>query len=366
MGVIAGFGFGIKYTGAITGISLVILMIWRRPRAMIRTLAYFCIPALIISLPWLLKNLHVGNPFYPFLGQGVGWDPIRQAWYSQVGTGLLSSSPSQLLSAPIIMTIIGAEGAETWHASFGPLMLMLAPTLIMGWGVYRGKAWFRYGLAFIGLLYAAWLYGAAISRLLVQPRLLFPILPILVVLLAASYLRLSEVTIGSLSMRRIFLALFVLVLVLTMFNQIGNFLEGHALQVVLGWENNEDYLYRHLGWYHAAIRRLDSLPEQSQVLFLFEPRTYYCPPARCIPDGVLDRWNWLRRRDLSNPEILSEWREEGVTHVLIYQTGVELLYEGEDPLSEADWDALASLVAEGLVEIENFGDAYLLYQLQEP
>jgi hypothetical protein len=245
-------------------------------------------------------------------------------------------------------------------------MLMLAPTLILGWGAFRGKAWFRYGLAFIGLLYAAWLYGAAISRLLVQPRLLFPILPILAVLLAASYLRLSEMTIGSLSMRRIFLALLVLVLVLTMFNQIGNFLEGHALQVVLGWDTNEDYLYRHLGWYYAAMRRLDSLPEHSQVLFLFEPRTYYCPPDRCIPDGVLDRWNWLRRRDLSNPEILSEWRQDGVTHVLIYQTGVELLYEGEDPLSESDWDALATLVDEDLVEIENFGDAYLLYQLQEP
>jgi hypothetical protein len=363
LGVLAGFGFGVKYTGAFVGVALALLMVWRRPRQAIRTMLSFGFGALIVSLPWLLKNLPMENPFYPFLGQGIGWDSIRQTWYSQVGSGLLNSSPSQLLLAPFIMTIVGAEGAETWHATFGPLMLMLAPALIVAWKTFGDKHWFRYGLAWIALLYGSWLYGAAISRLLIQPRLLFPLVPVLTLLLGAGAVSISELNLGRISLGRILNALIVFVLFLTIFNSVGGLLQDQTLEVVMGWQSSEDYLYQQLGWYHGAIRYLDSLPEGSRVLFLFEPRTYYCPGDICIPDGILDRWYWSRQRGLTNLEILEEWRQEGVTHVLVYQLGIELLQSGEGPMSIDDWNALNSLLQEQLIEVENFGNAYLLYQL---
>jgi hypothetical protein len=60
---------------------------------------------------------------------------------------------------------------------------------------------------------------------------------------------------------------------------------------------------------------------------------------------------------------MDEWRNQGVTHVLIYQLGVDLLQAGDDPLTEPDWDALDQLIQNYLVEVENFGDVYALYQL---
>jgi hypothetical protein len=364
LGSIAAFAFGVKYTGAWVGLSLAIIMVWRWPRQALKTLIYFGVAALILALPWLLKNLPTGNPMYPFIWQGEGWDSIRQAWFSRVGSGLLETAPSQLLTAPILLTILGADGAQTWDASFGPLLLMFTPVLLLGWRAYRDQPWYRYGLAWIGLLYAAWLLGAATSSLLIIPRLLFPLVPVLVILLAGSALRLFEVELKGLSLGRITLALMIVVLTLTTFGRVGEMLGSQSLQVALGWTSSEDFLYQELGWYHGAVRSIDALGDTSRVLFLFEPRAYHCPADRCIPDGILDRWYWSRQRDLTNPEILSEWRDQGATHVLVYQLGVELLQAGEDLLTNADWNALDQFVLDYLVEIENFGDAYILYEIQ--
>jgi hypothetical protein len=363
LGVLAGFAFGVKYTGAFVGLSLVILMVWRSPRRSLRTMLYFGPAALAVAAPWLLKNLPAGNPFYPFFWQGEGWDSIRQAWFSRLGTGLLDTNPSRLLTAPILMTILGADGAKPWDASFGPILLMLTPLLFIGWRAHREKTWFRYGLAWVGLLYIAWLVGAANSSLLIIPRLIFPLIPVLVILLGASALRLFDLDFNRVSLGRITLVLILLVLVLSVFSQLGEVLENQSLEVALGWISSEDYLYHRLGWYHGAIRYLEALPHDSRVLFLFEPRTFYCPPSMCIPDGILDRWHWYRQRGFSALDLMDEWRNQGVTHVLIYQLGVDLLQAGDDPLTEPDWDALDQLIQNYLVEVENFGDVYALYQL---
>jgi 4-amino-4-deoxy-L-arabinose transferase-like glycosyltransferase len=363
LGVLAGFCFGVKYTGVFVGVALLILMVWRRPRKLGRIMVYFGPAAFVVALPWLLKNLQTGSLFYPFLGNGMGWDPIRRAWFSRVGTGLLHSNPIHIVTAPIMMTILGADGAQTWDANFGPLMLLLVPLLLIGWRAYRQDIWFRYGLGWAVLLYAGWLLGAAVSSLLVIPRLLFPLVPVLAMVLGASVQRLFTVELKGLSLGRITLALILVVLLLTTVSQVGNFLEDQSLEVALGWTDSEDYLYQQLGWYHGAIRSLDALPDSSQVLFLFEPRSYYCPPGRCIPDGILDRWYWYRQRGLGIQDIVNEWCGQGVTHVLLYKLGIDLLRTGDDPLSQDDWAALDQLIQAHLVEVENFGDAYILYRL---
>ncbi|HEY43907.1 MAG TPA: hypothetical protein G4O11_07995 [Anaerolineae bacterium] len=364
-GLSAGFAFGTKYTGVVVGIGLAVLILVAQPRKVLRNLVTFGLPAVIISVPWLLKNiLIVGNPTYPFFFDGLGWDNIRANWYSQPGTGLLYTAPWKLVAAPFIMTLVGEEGAETWHATFGPLFLLLVPLIAVRWKDHRCRTWLRDALLLSLAFYLPWLYGSAVSRLMVQPRFLFPALPPLAVLSALAYDSLRSIKWRLFSAHRMIGVFIALVLILTVLQTGLDLLQHQDVSVLTGVLAEEDYLYHRLGWYYAAIEKVNDLQEGSLVLFLFEPRSYYCSPHRCLPDGILDVWYHARRLGGTSASLARAWQEEGVSHVLFYALGAQTLREkGLDPFTEEDWLELERLQDHQLTLIENYGDAYLLYEL---
>ena len=70
-GILAGFGFAIKYTAGLGFVYGLILIVWAKrgesAKVMARQLLYFGSAAGAISLPWLVRNyLLLGNPFSPF------------------------------------------------------------------------------------------------------------------------------------------------------------------------------------------------------------------------------------------------------------------------------------------------------------
>ena len=364
-GFSAGFAFGTKYTGVVIGIGLAVLIAIAQPRRVMRNLMVFGVPAIVVSIPWLFKNaLLAGNPTYPFFFNGLGWDSIRADWFSQVGTGLLYSAPWKLLAAPLIMTIVGKEGIETWHATFGPLFIMLVPLIAIRWKHHTCRTWLRDTLIFFIVLYLIWLYGAAVSRLMIQPRFLFPALPPLAVLSAMAYGSLRSLEKASFSIHRVLGFIIALVLFLTAFRFGIDMLQRQDLPVLTGALSEEDYLYHRLGWYYAAVQKIGDLPDGSRVLFLFEPRSYYCPSHRCLPDGILDTWYHARRQGGTAASMAQDWREENVSHVLFYALGAQTLREaGKDPFTEEDWVELDRLQSNQLKLVENFGDVYMLYEL---
>ncbi len=364
-GAMAGLAFGTKYTGLVIGLGLAFLIIIAEPRRALRNVMIFGLPAVVLSAPWMVKNaILAGNPTYPFFFSGLGWDPIRAAWYGQPGTGLLYSDPWKLIVAPIIMMIVGTEGTSTWHATFGPLFLMLAPAIAYRWKYQTCRPWLRDALLFALVLYVAWLYGAAESRLMIQPRFLFPALPPLAVLSALAFNSLRSLEGKSFAVHRILGAFIALVLALSAFRTGSELMRDRVLPVLTGVLSEEDYLYHHLGWHYAAMRTIEDLSDGSRVLFLFEPRSYYCPPGRCLPDGILDVWYHARRQGNTADSLVEVWREEGVSHVLLYALGAQTLREaGEDPFTKEDWVELERLQTQQMKLVENFGDVYLLFEL---
>ena len=364
-GAMAGFAFGTKYTGVVIGLGLSFLVIIAQPRRVFKNFMIFGLPAVVLSTPWLVKNVILaGNPTYPFFFGGLGWDTIRAAWYSQAGTGLLHSDPWKLVTAPFIMTIVGAEGTDIWHATFGPLFLVLTPLIAYQWKRRSHRAWLKDAILYSSFLYLFWLYGAAVSRLMIQPRFLFPVLPPLAVLSALAFNSLHSLKGKSFAVHRILGAFIALVLVLGAFRTASELMRDRVIPVLAGTLSEEDYLYHHLGWHYAAMRTIEDLPDDGQVLFLFEPRSYYCPPGRCLPDGILDIWYHARRQGKTAVSLAAEWREQDVSHVLIYILGAQTLREaGEDPFTEDDWDELDRLQTQQLRVVENFGDVYILYEL---
>jgi hypothetical protein len=63
--------------------------------------------------------------------------------------------------------------------------------------------------------------------------------------------------------------------------------------------------------------------------------------------------------------IAESWREDGVTHVLLYQLGLEaIIVDKFDPVTPRDLAILSELRASEMEEVSRLGKAYTLYRLE--
>jgi hypothetical protein len=155
-------------------------------------------------------------------------------------------------------------------------------------------------------------------------------------------------------------------LALLLFSTLVRFLQTNPLPVILGLESRDDYLGRRLGWYYVAMQDMNqALSPDAIVLFLWEPRSYHCR-VQCWPDALLDRFLHATHLYGYDAEaIAAAWRAEGVTHVLLYRQGYEVVREaGFDPLTEADVTTLEELRRHHLQDVQAFGGSYVLYRLR--
>ena len=253
-GVFCGFSTGVKYTGVAVPLALGLGIIWASRYdgigAVIRRVGQWAAITVVVAFPWLAENwLTTGNPVYPFFFPGVYWDNWRAWWYDRPGTGMASTAPWRLLTAPLEATVLGTEGGEPFDATIGPLLLAAAPVLVFVWeGLEREeRAVGGYLLWFFGVSYALWLVGLARSALLAQTRLLLPVFGVLAVLGAVALDRLQYLRRPQLAVDWLARTAVSLTLALLLFSTLTTFLQVNPLPVVLGLESQEAYLARRLG-----------------------------------------------------------------------------------------------------------------------
>jgi hypothetical protein len=369
-GVFCGFSAGVKYTAIAVPVALGLLLLWASYRdglrATVGRAAQLALVTVAVALPWLLENwLTTGNPVYPFFLSGVHWDAWRAWWYDRPGTGLATTAPWRLVIAPLEATVLGVEGGEPYDATIGPLLLMTAPLLIV---VRRAlnkeeRSLIGYLLFYAGVNYVLWLLGLARSALLVQTRLLLPIFGVVAIMGAVGVDRLATLRRPQLAVDWLARSVIALTLGLLLFSTLTSFLRVNPLPVAFGLESRDHYLARRLGAYHLAIEAINSLPPDSQVVFLWEPRSYACRVG-CRPDALLDRFLHLSHLYPDATSIARLWRREGVTHVLLYRLGMQAIVEDRfDPISPHDLDVLADLQADYLQPVYDDRAAYTLYAL---
>lgn len=367
VGAFAGMAFGAKFTGGVVGVALGLVALnnnveWHRR---LKAFVIIGLTGAVLAAPWLFKNLALtGNPTYPFFFGGIGWDEWRSQWFSRPGTGFAYTAPWNIVIAPWLMSIVGEEGRDLWHATFGPLWLLLLPLLLLTWRRWsiNLRRWTIDTAIFVAVLYAVWLYGIAESLLAIQPRLLFPVLPPLAILAALTWDSLAELSLPQLSVQRVTGVILAIVLGLTTWQTVAKFVTDGPGLAVLGLEPAENFLYRRLGWHYEVQKQINTLPADDKVVFLFEPRAFYCDPGRCLPDGILDRWWHARRLGGTASSILTQWQAAGATHVLIFLQAEAFLRQSSDPYESSDWTELA-LLKQALILEQNFGDQYLLYRI---
>jgi hypothetical protein len=368
-GFFTAFALNAKYTsiGMVIGLCLLVLLLLRSARG----LTVFGLAVVLFVSPYVLKNyLLTGNPVYPFFLPGIFWDEFRAFWYSRGGTGL---NLSQLLIAPWEATIYGVEGAAVinrppYSATIGPLLLVLIPFSILRlFSKPSNSRRVVSGMVLVTFVtYLFWIAGLAYSELLVQTRLLFPVLPLLVILALLGFESLGTLGKWGLSARFILGGLIGFILIVFGVELCVQFVRTSPLGVITGIESQGDYLEERLGPYAQIMDEVNQLPDQSKVIFLWEPRSYYCSgEIICEPDVLLDRWWHLRRLGNRAESIVELWRGDKVSHILLYHFGANAIREaGFDPLTTEDWDELKKLEQDYLVPL-NETSIYGLYRLAD-
>ncbi len=341
-GACAGLALGVKYTALIgaagLGTYVLLKLLMRRSswRAAVSAILYFALPALLLASPWYLRNAVVtGNPIYPFLLGGPGWDAFRAGWYARSGTGL-GWDIFQLLILPWTATL-GIRDMNYYDGQTGPIYLLLLPALVIWLIVPRLRRQLPPQAGVLlwcaGVLAAAWTIGVIQSQALFQTRLLLPCFTLAAPLMAFLIEHLDTLIPGTISAHRLTTFALVLVMLLNAIAWTTQTAAVDPLPILVGREAQEAYLERNLGAHAVAMQGLAGLPPGSRVLFLWEPRTYYSPvPA--YPDAILDNWPHAIHQFGNARNAVQQWDSEGYTHILLYRYGLEFVIRtGLDPLT---------------------------------
>jgi hypothetical protein len=360
-GVFAGFAAGTKYTaGIIFAVLLLSIFQPRNWKTFLQQAAVLTAGFFLAFLPWILRGFtFFGNPLPPLLDSG-SLAEIKMAFF----TGRpLAEAWWMAAVMPFLQSTIGIYGAMPFGVTIGPLLFAFLPGAMARRGGDRpvdGILLKLGGLCAL-LFWAACGAGAFFSASLIQPRLYLSLFPGIALLAAYGFeglwnIRLAKIRVGAAAA-----ALGALVLAA----QAGGFFQswiGSGVPAYLtGSQTRTTYLENNLGWYMRAMDAIRALPDDSKVLTLWEPRGFYCAQS-CLEDATIDRWYLAMRSGKTAEEILAGWRAQGITHVLLFDTGAEFERAGRSEYSPSDWEALERLQAL-LPVVETFGGGYTLYLL---
>lgn len=358
-----GLAIGTKWTAGVlaAGIYLVTLLLFKRIGLTLKELFLrLWLPGGIILLgmvlPWLAKNLiATGNPIYPYF--------ISTPWFD--AARLASANPPNEaiewwlhLLLPVSATWTGIDSAPGFSADLGPLLLLLSA---VGLWAYRRDPGVQAGAMMT--IPAALAMGLASLRFghLMQTRLYFALLPAVALLAGLGWAWCQQVILG-VRLRRVMAAVLLLVLGLAFWQDsrwIGTITPGRVLQ---GTQTRQSYLENTLGYHILAMQKIAGLPESSRILMLWEPRGFYAP-LNAQADLWIDRWRTDCRELENAPAILARWKDQGYTHLLVYQAGVELIRPAAKESPGEDWIIFQETLQQ-LSPPTAIGDAYYLYELK--
>lgn len=414
-GTMAGFAMSMKYTSFVAPLFLGLLLLWDVRAGWRRgwkaALAYGG-TAVLAAAPWYVKNLFfTGNPVYPFLFNGRFWDEFRAAGYANAGSGI-GLDPILLLRLPYDLTLGLRDASQDGltgglYLAFLPLLIFFAfrekiqrdeshketegkkaPLAVAGVptapqrkktqrnernerdkesaliGVHL-RPNFKIMLLYALVYFAFWVVGVISSSALEQSRLLLPAFVVLCAPLAWVFEAIRAWDHPQFSLRNFLNLALGFVLVMLLVTQVTTeWLPAQPWAHLSGAESREEYLTRRLGAHYAAMETLnETLPPHAVVLFLWEPRSYYCE-LDCRPDSILDEFDHAVYLHETPDDIADAWREEGITHVLLWRTGLDFIVQNPENAEPPDTAVLAILTANHLALLTTIADGYELYQLE--
>jgi hypothetical protein len=310
-GIFGGLAAGSKFTGLIV-VALVGLagfaIVWPEWRRGARRLMTIGILAMVVALPWYIRNLILtGNPIYPLANPLFGLPAVV---FSSVKYGL-GRDPLHLLTSAVDLIARGEVFDQGW--SVGPAYLAFVP---LGLAARRS----RLAVVLLACIVAWWLVWFCSSP---QTRLLLPIMPIAAGLASVGFV--SAWSSSSRSLRLVALT----VVAIAVLGALGTAVLAAKLngRVVLGLESPAQYLERN-SWNYIAYEQVNHLsPPDAKVAVTGVANNLYYMDREAI---------WLGRDSRSTAQL----RAEGFTHELLVaacplpsvETESTILNDGTYPL----------------------------------
>jgi hypothetical protein len=281
----------------------------------------------VVASPWYSKNLfYTGNPVYPYLFGGRNWNDLSSQWLASIGVRM---SPLQLLLLPWDITILGTQGTEAFDATISPFFLAFLPLILFVRKDHKMLA--PLGI-FSLIVYLMWIIAGAAtySSFVLRTRILLPCFAPLSILTAYVVENLRPLERKSFSLQKFVLMTLGLGLAINILSQGLAFIVYDPLPFVVGLESREDFIKRRLadGHYDALNHINDNLPPSAKVLFLWEPRSYYCED-RCLPDVVFDHFSQSASEHGDVDGIVEALKREAISHILVNERWLNLQPESD-------------------------------------
>lgn len=323
-GLMSGLALGNKYLAFGNAALLGLWVLWQsrgQPgRQVISNCLYFGGTALLVACPWYLKNWFLaGNPIYPFVFGGPGWDPFRlemlMTYLRSFGTG--QGWLSYLLLPFSIY--LRSDLFSTFSIEVPSLLFPLA--LFYPWK--RGEGKLNNLAVYTGLWFLIWATGSQ------QVRFLLPIFPPLAILSSATLLNLIKHRWQTILVP----GLIGGVLLSALLYQWLYLSYTQPVEVVLGIESKADFLLRtpqdHTDYAAFQFIRTNLNPTD-RVLMLWYGRSYYCD-QRCLPDADQSQWQRLVRENRTVEQTALALRTMGITHLFFSRGDVRWFLLYHDP-----------------------------------
>lgn len=321
IGVIVGLAMGVKYTTVALGVALAIFVLIHEPRRVVQNGIVVGLAALAAFAPWVAKGLLLyHNPIYPFVFNGLNWNAERSAAFNFAAYNLIARGDGwQLPILPIAATVFGADNIDGFGFTVGPWLLTSFLLLPLVWAFLddRARRFARVMLALLAPLLVFWVVQAALTSVGIQTRLMVMALPAFAAAGAVGLHGLAQFPKKPLAINFIVRIVLAVTLALTLLDALRETTREQVAPYLLGEAETGDYMYANTGAYYGAMT---NLPPNSQVLLMWEPRGFYCPPiVTCAADVLFDHWKLPMLTDgLTPDQVFERYREQGDDYLLVF------------------------------------------------
>jgi 4-amino-4-deoxy-L-arabinose transferase-like glycosyltransferase len=313
-----GLSAGTKYLGLSAvgiGVIFIVLVLLRQGwKTTISTTFRFGLTATVVASPWYIKNLLLmGNPFFPFIFGGEGWDSARVdllvRYHQSFGTG---RTLRDYLLLPINIYI--QQGRfSTFGGSIEIPSILFPLAILYPWKRNRCLD----TLAILSVLrILIWAIGSQ------QIRHLLPAFPLLSLLTAYTIFTSNNDVLKKGWRWMLGIVLTGGMVATSLVYAAITMMTYRPLPVVIGQESEASFLRRNIQDFGALEYAQEYLPSESKIFMLWDARTYYCA-GHCLPDDDHSHWSRLVQATEGVEDAAQAIKTQGAEYLLISLSDVD-------------------------------------------
>lgn len=315
--IFAGLGGSSKIFGPVAAIGILIVLTAHflsraqkgkyQYKTAIFYLTIFCLIALAITLPWLLKNyFFTGNPFWPAFNEefnGKYWDSKHQKDLADIAHKRSLSIVNYIRLPWDIHTQAGSSiGNIDLDESIGPYFLAFLPLYFI---LPRKNNLINILFWLLFTYLTIWFFLSHVLRHIIVSW------PLIAIISAYVIVELSKNSHISKTIKLLLVFTFSFNFLVLGVANIKN------IPVVAGLETHDEFLSKYPGSIYQASKFINSnLPENAKILLFRDTRGYYLDREYVWADPLFQLYiNYSKIND--EDDFYNELRSKGITHILI-------------------------------------------------